>query len=292
MKFTQSSECKVLYNYPESILKGTVEVLGHFELFQQWNEDNISQFLVILRNASEFGDNPEADGALLTVYNAVKAYFNYLVTENELNMSREDLQYLLENFEEDNGLYVFPKFSSLEEESKEWSWQVAYEIDQTIDKWINGYIKASKHPERIEQAEIFDYMRNLSKQIYDRNRLTPNNWNREAIETTIVINGTQLPMKKDYYLARNKEVASLLGYVVGQHWMKGNQAAIINQSLKASVETASKVLRYFDEPGPEENYANKFRNFTITDESFVLRLLYEVDKFAGMDEDMNDLLLF
>jgi hypothetical protein len=222
----------------------TIEVIDDFELLQSWDEDSISKFLVLLENTSEYSYNPEVDGALLAVYNIVKAYFNYLVTENKLEMSREQLQDLLEYFEKENELYFLPRFNNVQTGLKKWSWQTAYEIDLTIDKWINAYNKASK--ERIIQANLFEYMRNLSKQIYDCYRLTPNNWNRKVIEETIIISSLSQPvMTKDYCLARNKEVANLLNYVVSQQWMKERQANIINQSLQASIKDASETLTHF-----------------------------------------------
>lgn len=291
LEFTQSSEYKVLYNYPQSTLKMTIEVIEDFELLHTWNEDNISKFLRLLGSTSKYSDNPEADGALSAVYNIVKAYFNYLVTENRLNMSREQLQDLLEYFEKENELYFLPRFNNMQTGLKKWSWQTAYEIDQNIDKWINSYIKVSKEP--ISQADLFKYMRNLSKQIYDCYRLTPNNWNREAIEETIINNSLLQPiMTKDYCLARNKEVANLLNYVVAQQWMKGKQANVINRSLQASVKDASETLTHFDDSEPEMSYANKIRNFSITNEGFILRLLYEVDKFSTRDKEMDDGLPF
>lgn len=291
MEFTQSSEYKVLYNYPQSTLKMTIEVIDDFELLQSWDEDSISKFLVLLENTSEYSYNPEVDGALLAVYNIVKAYFNYLVTENKLEMSREQLQDLLEYFEKENELYFLPRFNNVQTGLKKWSWQTAYEIDLTIDKWINAYNKASK--ERIIQANLFEYMRNLSKQIYDCYRLTPNNWNRKVIEETIIISSLSQPvMTKDYCLARNKEVANLLNYVVSQQWMKERQANIINQSLQASVKDASETLTHFDDSEPEMGYADKVRDFSITNEGFILRLLYEIDKFATRDEEADDRLPF
>ena len=150
----------------------------------------------------------------------MKAYFNYLVTENKFDMSREQLQNLLEYFEGKNELYILQRFNNMQTGLKKWSWQAAYEIDRTIDKWINTYIKTSK--ERINEANFFEYMRNLSKKIYDCYRLTPNNWNRTAIEETIIISSLSQPiMTRDYCLARNKEVTKLLSYVVTQQWMKG-----------------------------------------------------------------------
>lgn len=291
MEFTQSSEYKVLYNYPQSTLKMTIEVIDDFELLQSWDEDSISKFLVLLENTSEYSYNPEVDGALLAVYNIVKAYFNYLVTENKLEMSREQLQDLLEYFEKENELYFLPRFNNVQTGLKKWSWQTAYEIDLTIDKWINAYNKASK--ERIIQANLFEYMRNLSKQIYDCYRLTPNNWNRKVIEETIIISSLSQPvMTKDYCLARNKEVANLLNYVVSQQWMKERQANIINQSLQASIKDASETLTHFDDSEPEMGYADKVRDFSITNEGFILRLLYEIDKFATRDEEADDRLPF
>lgn len=291
MEFTQSSEYKVLYNYPQSTLKMTIEVIDDFELLQSWDEDSISKFLVLLENTSEYSYNPEVDGALLAVYNIVKAYFNYLVTENKLEMSREQLQDLLEYFEKENELYFLPRFNNVQTGLKKWSWQTAYEIDLTIDKWINAYNKASK--ERIIQANLFEYMRNLSKQIYDCYRLTPNNWNRKVIEETIIISSLSQPvMTKDYCLARNKEVANLLNYVVSQQWMKERQDNIINQSLQASIKDASETLTHFDDSEPEMSYADKVRDFSITNEGFILRLLYEIDKFATRDEEADDRLPF
>lgn len=291
MEFTQSSEYKVLYNYPQSTLKMTIEVIDDFELLQSWDEDSISKFLVLLENTSEYSYNPEVDGALLAVYNIVKAYFNYLVTENKLEMSREQLQDLLEYFEKENELYFLPRFNNVQTGLKKWSWQTAYEIDLTIDKWINAYNKVSK--ERIIQANLFEYMRNLSKQIYDCYRLTPNNWNRKVIEETIIISSLSQPvMTKDYCLARNKEVANLLNYVVSQQWMKERQANIINQSLQASIKDASETLTHFDDSEPEMSYADKVRDFSITNEGFILRLLYEIDKFATRDEEADDRLPF
>ncbi|WP_278552002.1 hypothetical protein [Companilactobacillus farciminis] len=291
MEFTQSSEYKVLYNYPQSTLKMTIEVIDDFELLQSWDEDSISKFLVLLENTSEYSYNPEVDGALLAVYNIVKAYFNYLVTKKKLEMSREQLQDLLEYFEKENELYFLPRFNNVQTGLKKWSWQTAYEIDLTIDKWINAYNKASK--ERIIQANLFEYMRNLSKQIYDCYRLTPNNWNRKVIEETIIISSLSQPvMTKDYCLARNKEVANLLNYVVSQQWMKERQANIINQSLQASIKDASETLTHFDDSEPEMGYADKVRDFSITNEGFILRLLYEIDKFATRDEEADDRLPF
>lgn len=294
MEFTQSSEYKVLYDYPQSILKTTIEVINDFELFQQWDDDSIPKFLRLLEGTATYSDNPEADGALLTVYNIVKAYFNYLITENKLDMSRETLQGLQESFEKRNELYVAPKFSSIQTGPKTWNWQAAYEIDQTVDKWINAYVKVPKHPERINQVELFGYVRNLSKQIYDRYRLTPNNWNRDAIGETIIINGycSRPSMTKSYCEARNKEVASLLGYVVDQKWMKGKQANIINQSLKASVKDASDTLTHFNEPEPEIAYGNNVLRFNITNEGFIFRFLYELDKFTVDEEEIDDVLPF
>ncbi len=269
----------------------TIEVIDDFELLQSWDEDSISKFLVLLENTSEYSYNPEVDGALLAVYNIVKAYFNYLVTKKKLEMSREQLQDLLEYFEKENELYFLPRFNNVQTGLKKWSWQTAYEIDLTIDKWINAYNKASK--ERIIQANLFEYMRNLSKQIYDCYRLTPNNWNRKVIEETIIISSLSQPvMTKDYCLARNKEVANLLNYVVSQQWMKERQANIINQSLQASIKDASETLTHFDDSEPEMGYADKVRDFSITNEGFILRLLYEIDKFATRDEEADDRLPF
>lgn len=74
--------------------------------------------------------------------------------------------------------------------------------------------------------------------------------------------------------------------------MNERKANIINRSLQVSVKDASETLTHFDDSELEMSYANKVRDFSVTNENFILRPLYEIDKFATRDEEADDGLSF
>lgn len=106
-----------------------------------------------MEETATYSDNSEAAGALLTVYNIVKAYFNYLITENELNMSRETLQGLQESFERSNELYIAPKFSSMQTGQKPWNWQATHQIDQEL-KYFYEFEPEVVYAEKVRDFSI------------------------------------------------------------------------------------------------------------------------------------------
>lgn len=122
MDFIQSKEYQSLSKYPQLILKTALEV--------------VSKFLVLLNNVAYYGDNPELDEALLAVYNIMKSYFNYLLSEKELDMSKDQLNDLTSHFERENKLQGLPDFSNIETSLSAWDWKIAYNIDESVEMWI------------------------------------------------------------------------------------------------------------------------------------------------------------
>lgn len=299
-KFVQSPDFKTLSNYPTEVVRQVVQQLdmlmkqSDLEYPSEWDEDVIWSLLTSFVEQADSNGSPEANSTLITFYDIFRALVRFLAVNDALGMSQQQLSYLLEQFESENGLggelgEIPPEDKYYVPGLPEWRQYISDDINRYTTIWVRKYSNSSDWKYRtkgVTKKLLSGVMIELTNYIYNNYRKTPKTWTKTALKgvmTTAFVENMDFT-EKEYSLI-SPAVSGLMDYVASKGWLNPTRASNYKRYLAA---VAPEMIELAKDP---RNFGNakllsfkmKERGIDLNDEEAVEKFFIEVEDNGGIN---------
>ncbi|ANK61859.1 hypothetical protein [Loigolactobacillus backii] len=309
--FQNSSEYKIINNYPQSLVQGTVQYFDKMMAeiypgtFRTWNKDNLLDVLYMMFDQADADADPDAEHIFWINFDIISELLRYLADTNKIGINKRNLEEIFVEFQEytdadDPGEEIREtvmgeaRHVNTDPWLPEWKSYIAVNIERYTCEWVDAYTESSdwhSRPDGIDKAFISMILNSLAKWAYDDYRKTPKSWTKTAIVG--VLTGpfvTYLSMEPESYELIAPALSHFLTYVANQGWLNEKRASDYKRFIAAAVPDMIELSRDQANFSSSKLIAMKMHEdgVDITDEKAIQAYITKVNQNGGIDSLYDD----
>ena len=291
-EFRTSPEYNSVNTYPEQSVKTTVEAFGAMMAsmtstpMKQWQVSDLQPVLEDLVETATNDTDPEAGNVLTGTYDSIRAMLRYLASQQEIGMTRAQLNDMLDKFEAANGLEGeemaedtndYQKNRDINDDPELAAWQehTARDIDRYTVEWVNAYVASPAWQTRSTEVTpefLTTTFKMLAQNIYDQYRKTPKAWTKKAIVGVMTGNFvSNVGFREAEYEMLAPAFSDLLAYLGKEGLLNSKRASDYQRFITAAAPEMIEMSKDSDNFSPSKKMATEMMaaGVDLTDQAAV-----------------------